>query len=47
MPSSTLATITQPHDGAQINSSGTGMAKSQPAVSTGLRPKRSDQVPAK
>ncbi len=47
MPSSTLAATTQPQDGAQISSSGTGRAISQPATSTGLRPKRSDQVPAK
>ena len=47
MPSSTLAATTHPHDGAQISSSGTGMAITQPASSTGLRPKRSDQVPAK
>ena len=47
MPNNTLAAITQPHDGAQISSNGTGMASSQPASSTGLRPKRSDQVPAR
>ena len=37
-PSRTLAAITQPHDGAQINSSGTGTPMSQPATRTGLRP---------
>ncbi len=47
MPSSTFAATTQPHDGAQISSSGTGTATSHPATSTGLRPKRSAQVPAK
>jgi hypothetical protein len=47
IPSSRLATITQDHDGAQISSSGTGTATNQPATSTGLRPKRSIQVPAK
>ena len=46
-PSSTLATMTQVQDGAQINMNGTGTATSQPATSTGLRPNRSDQVPAK
>ena len=38
MPSSTLAATTQPQVGAQISSSGTGTATSQPATSTGLRP---------
>ena len=47
MPSSTFAAMTQPQVGAQISSSGTGRATSQPATSTGLRPYRSDQVPAK
>src|SRR5687768_7549829 len=46
-PRNTLAAITQPHDGAQINNSGTGRPASQPATSTGLRPQRSDSVPAK
>ena len=46
-PSRTLAKITHPQLGAQINRSGTGMAMIQPATSTGLRPKRSDRVPAK
>ena len=46
-PSSTLAKMTHPQVGAQISSSGTGMAMSQPATRTGLRPKRSDRVPAK
>ena len=39
--------MTQVHDGAQINMNGTGTATSQPATSTGLRPNRSIQVPAK
>ena len=47
MPSSTLAAITHPQVGAQISSSGTGTASSQPATSTGLRPYRSDSVPAR
>ncbi len=38
MPSSTLAATTQPQLGAQISISGTGMATSHPAISTGLRP---------
>ena len=46
-PSSTFAATIQPQDGAQISSSGTGTATSQPATSTGLRPYRSDQVPAR
>ena len=46
-PSRTLAKMTHPHVGAQISSSGTGMAMIQPATRTGLRPKRSDRVPAK
>ena len=46
-PSSTLATMTQVHDGAQISMSGTGTAISQPTTSTGLRPYLSPQVPAK
>src|SRR5205823_12519057 len=33
--------------GAQINNSGTGRPMSQPATRTGLRPTRSDSVPAK
>ena len=45
MPSSTFATMTQPQVGAQISSSGTGTATSQPATRTGLRPYRSDQRP--
>ena len=39
--------MTQVHEGAQMSSSGTGTATSQPATRTGLRPNRSDQVPAK
>jgi hypothetical protein len=38
MPSSTLASPTQAHDGAQITSSGTGSAAIHPAISIGLRP---------
>ncbi len=41
IPSSTLAAITHPHDGAQINRNGTGTPMIQPATSTGLRPIRS------
>ncbi len=47
MPSRTLAATTQRQLGAQISSSGTGMANNQPLTSTGLRPNRSDQLPAK
>jgi hypothetical protein len=46
MPSRTFAATTIHHCGAQISSRGTGRATSQPAISTGLRPYRSDQVPA-
>ena len=46
-PSSTLAAMTQPQFGAQISSGGIGSAASHPATSTGLRPNRSDRVPAK
>ena len=46
-PSSTFANTTQPHDGAQMSMNGTGSATSHPATSTGLRPYRSDSVPAK
>ena len=46
-PSSTLAATTHHQVGAQISIAGTGSATSQPATSTGLRPKRSDRVPAK
>ena len=47
MPSSTLAATTQLQAGAQISSSGAGRATSHPATRTGLRPYRSDRVPAK
>jgi hypothetical protein len=47
MPSSTFAATTQPQVGAQISSSGTGTATTHPATSTGLRPNRSDHVPAR
>ncbi len=46
-PRSTFAATTQPQLGAQISISGTGTANSQPAMSTGRRPYRSDQVPAR
>ena len=46
-PSSRFAATIHAHDGAQISSSGTGSATSQPATRTGLRPNRSDRVPAK
>ena len=45
-PSRTLAAMTQPQLGAQMSSRGTGKPISQPATSTGLRPYRSDRVPA-
>ncbi len=47
IPSSTLAAITQLQLGAQMSSSGTGRPNSHPATKTGLRPKRSERVPAK
>ena len=47
MPSRTLANTTQPQVGAQMRIRGTGIAISHPARSTGLRPYRSDRVPAK
>ena len=47
MPSRTFATTIHAHDGAQISRNGTGSATSQPATRTGLRPNRSDRVPAK
>ena len=46
MPSSTLASTTQPHDGAQMSSSGTGNATSHPVTSTGFLPMRSESAPA-
>jgi hypothetical protein len=46
-PSRTLAAMIQPQLGAHINSSGTGSPMSQPATRTGLRPTRSEKVPAK
>ena len=46
-PNNTLATITHDHVGAHISSSGTGTPITHPATSTGLRPYRSDRVPAK
>ena len=47
MPSRTLVATTHSQVGAQISSNGTGTATSQPAMSTGRRPYRSAQVPAK
>ena len=46
MPRRTLARITQPQVGAQMSRIGTGKPISQPAISTGLRPARSERVPA-
>jgi hypothetical protein len=46
-PSRTLAAITQPQLGAKIRMNGTGSPTSHPATSTGLRPNRSESVPAK
>ena len=46
-PRSTFAATTQPQLGAQISSSGTGTATAHPPISTGRRPNRSDQVPAR
>ena len=45
MPSRTLATMIQAHDGAHISSRGTGMPMSQPATRIGLRPMRSVSAP--
>ena len=42
-----MATITQPQLGAQMSSSGTGSPMIQPEIRTGLRPYRSENVPAK
>ena len=47
MPRITLAATIQPQEGPKMSISGTGRAMSQPAIRTGLRPKRSDRVPAK
>ena len=46
MPRKTLASNTQFQLGAHIRRKGTGTATSQPATSTCLRPKRSDNRPA-
>jgi hypothetical protein len=46
IPSRTFAATTHAQLGAQISSSGTGSPISQPITSTGLRPWRSDRVPA-
>src|SRR2546428_2985700 len=45
-PRRTLASITQPQDGAPTIRSGTGRPTSQPATSTGLRPRRSARAAA-
>jgi hypothetical protein len=45
-PSSTFAATTQAQLGATMSSTGTGIATSQPATRTGLRPNRSEKVPA-
>jgi len=42
-----FANTIQAHDGAQISRNGTGNATSHPDTRTGLRPNRSDSVPAK
>jgi hypothetical protein len=47
IPRRTLAATTHAHVGAQINMSGIGTATNHPATRTGLRPNRSDQVPAR
>lgn len=47
MPSSTLAATIQAPDGPKMSMSGTGRAASQPVMKTGLRPYRSESVPAK
>jgi hypothetical protein len=44
-PSKTLAAMTQPQLGAQINRNGMGTAASQPATRIGLRPIRSVRAP--
>jgi hypothetical protein len=46
IPRSTFAATTQPQLGAQMRRSGTGRPASHPAISTGLRPYRSDSAPA-
>src|SRR5260370_41389916 len=45
-PNATLAAMIQPQLGAQMSRRGTGRPISQPATRTGLRPMRSDRVPA-
>ena len=47
MPSRALAKRTHAQLGAHINTKGTGTATSQPATRMCLRPKRSDQRPAR
>jgi len=46
MPDRTLATMIQPHSGAQMSSSGTGSPNSQPATNTGFGPYLSARAPA-
>ena len=47
IPSSTLATMIQPQLGPKASRNGTGTPTSHPATRIGLRPRRSDRVPAK
>ena len=47
MPRITLAATIQLQAGLTMSSTGTGMAISQPATSTGFRPYGSDRVPTK
>ena len=47
MPSNTFAATTHAQLGATMSSTGTGTATSHPATRTGLRPNRSEKVPAK
>ena len=47
MPRRTLAKMIQPQLGPNIKMSGTGTPMIQPATRTGLRPTRSERVPAK
>ena len=44
-PSSRLAPITQPHDGARMSMKGTGRPNSHPATSTLFRVKRWERLP--
>ena len=47
MPRRTFAASTQFQVGAHISMNGTGTATSQPAISTRLRPTRSESRPAR